>query len=353
MKFSWIKKKSRSSHLKSKYYIRQGHRTDNPKDPVLKPGIDLFHILDQCGYKSLNLSSDRGSLRKIVGVVRFLANLAFRIPEGSILVFNLPANYRLMKLVFYIANYRKVKLVVHCFDIPSIRYQTPMALSMQDRDMMNRSDIVLTPSANSESILRPLGLNSVCIPVEVWDYIHPGIAASQQGNGKVVFAGNPRKATFLSSLGELETRFSLWTVDYKSKDGNVASMGRGATPEDLNELAQNSWGLVWDGESIDGNQTGALGNYTRVMTTHKGGLYLAAGLPIIVWSKGGMAPFVSKYQVGICVDSLRELDISLLKLSLSQYQTYRRNAFEISRKVRSGYFLQCALASAEQSIWNS
>lgn len=38
---------------------------------------------------------------------------------------------------------------------------------------MNWCDVVLTPSANSEAILLLLGVTAACIPVQVWDYLHP------------------------------------------------------------------------------------------------------------------------------------------------------------------------------------
>jgi hypothetical protein len=341
-------KQSTSSRPAGKYYIRQSHRTDDPKDPVQKPAADLFYILENSGYHSLGGTTLNKAFGKVMVIFLLLVKSIFFVQRGSTLVFNLPANYRLMMVIHLIKRVKRLKLIVHCFDIPSVRYAQPMRLSREDRDMMNWCDVVLTPSVNTESILRPLGLTAPCIPVEVWDYIYPNDVTCREGDGRVAFAGNPTKAAFLSQLGELSTRFTLWANNYQCDFNNVISLGTGVSPDNLSELAQSSWGLVWDGESVDGSETGPLGNYTRVMTTHKGGLYLAAGLPLIVWARGGMAPFVEKYEVGICVESLRELDTILPTLVHSKYDRYKSNAMTLSHKIRSGHFLHQALCKAER-----
>ena len=37
------------------------------------------------------------------------------------------------------------------------------------------------------------------------------------------------------------------------------------------------------------------------------GLYISAGIPIIVWSKSGQRAFVEKYKCGITIDKLDDL----------------------------------------------
>jgi hypothetical protein len=336
-----------STRPTGKFYVRQGHRTGNPKDPLQKAASDLFGILEAAGYRSLNSLSLPGRLGKLADIALRLLNIVLRVRRGCVVVFNLPANYRFMQAVHLLKRLIGFKLVVHCYDMESLRYSTPMQLSPRERQTMNGCDVVLTPSANSEAILRPLGVTAACIPVQVWDYLHPQDVTCPQGDGRVAFAGNPRKAAFLSELGELRTAFTVWAQDYQTPHPNVQALGVAALPENLAQLARSGWGLVWDGESIDGERLGPLGQYTRVMTTHKGGLYLAAGLPLIVWSQGGMAPFVRDNRIGICVDSLRELDHILPALSAEDCAQFRRNAGELAGRIRTGYFLTQALRRAE------
>jgi len=331
------------SSLVRRYYIRQGHRLDDPTDPIQKPTVDLFSILEMCGYRSLNQGIGPGRLGKISDVFWRLVRIMWCARGGDVVVFNIPANYAVMRTICAIRRLKGFRLVVHCYDIESLRYTSPMRLSDQERNILNGSDVILTPSTNTENVLRSFGVTSKCVPIEVWDYLYADDVSVPVGNGRVIFAGNPRKANFLSELGELSTLFTLWTDGYQSNHPNVESMGVGATPNRLREVAEGGWGLVWDGESIDGDSSGPFLNYTKVMTTHKGGLYLAAGLPLIVWSRGGMAPFVLKYELGICVESLRQLDDLLPALPVSQYEEYRRNACQISHKIRTGYFLRHAL----------
>ena len=58
-----------------------------------------------------------------------------------------------------------------------------------------------------------------------------------------------------------------------------------------------------------------MGEYLQYNAPHKMSLYIRCGLPIIVWEKAGLAPFVKKNNVGICISSLTELEDILPKIS--------------------------------------
>ena len=97
------------------------------------------------------------------------------------------------------------------------------------------------------------------------------------------------------------------------------------------------WGLIWDGisiESCDGNY----GNYLRINNPHKMSLYMAAGLPVIVWTESALAEFVSKYNVGIIVNSLVDLSGKLASISEKQYMEMKNNALIQMKKVTKGFY---------------
>lgn len=54
--------------------------------------------------------------------------------------------------------------------------------------------------------------------------------------------------------------------------------------EELPGALVQSFGLVWDGNSMD-TCTGNYGSYLRINDPHKVSLYLSSGLPIIVGQK--------------------------------------------------------------------
>ena len=109
------------------------------------------------------------------------------------------------------------------------------------------------------------------------------------------------------------------------------------------DLPENyHFGLIWDGKSLD-TCDGDTGDYTKFNNPHKLSLYLAIGLPVIVWKEAAIAKFVEENKVGVAISSLQELNNLDKVISPDLYQNYLNNITDISAKVRNGYFLSSAL----------
>ena len=65
-----------------------------------------------------------------------------------------------------------------------------------------------------------------------------------------------------------------------------------------------SFGLVWDGMSSE-TCKGSFGEYLRINNPHKTSLYLASGIPVIIWSKAALAEFIEKNKCGIRHERIR------------------------------------------------
>ena len=109
---------------------------------------------------------------------------------------------------------------------------------------------------------------------------------------------------------------------------------------------EGAFGLVWDGSSID-TCAGNTGNYLRYNNPHKLSLYLAAGVPVIVWDQSAVADFVKRYGVGLCVSSLKELPHLLTTLPAAEYRNMTRRAAWLAEKVTSGAFLNRVMDEVE------
>ncbi len=126
-------------------------------------------------------------------------------------------------------------------------------------------------------------------------------------------------------------------------------MGAKAPNELIEVIADCTWGLVWDGISIH-TCSGLLGTYLRFNNSHKCGLYLAAGLPVIVWEESGMASFINRNKIGICVSSLQEAAETINGMDKETYKMYRLNAQSIRQQISEGKFFLEALDKAEKII---
>lgn len=109
--------------------------------------------------------------------------------------------------------------------------------------------------------------------------------------------------------------------------------------------AEGDFGLVWDGESPL-TCTGAFGEYLQYNNPHKTSLYIRCHLPVIVWEKAAIAPFIRENNIGMCVDSLEHLDDILLSVTREQYAVMKENCIHISERLAFGFYTQKALEKA-------
>ena len=104
------------------------------------------------------------------------------------------------------------------------------------------------------------------------------------------------------------------------------------------------FGLVWDGDSVD-TCAGDTGRYLLYNNPHKFSLYLASGLPVIVWEKSAVSEFVRQYGIGLIVSSLNEIGKRVRNLSIDEYKQMLSRVAKISADIRSGKFLGQILSS--------
>ena len=79
-------------------------------------------------------------------------------------------------------------------------------------------------------------------------------------------------------------------------------------------------------------------------------MYIAAKLKVIVWEESAMAPFVIKYNIGITIKSVSEIDEKLSKLSIDEISIMDKNVSELSEKLRKGTFFCDAFSKALQIV---
>ena len=112
-------------------------------------------------------------------------------------------------------------------------------------------------------------------------------------------------------------------------------------PDNVSVL-EGSWGLVWDGDSVDGC-TGAMGEYLRYNASHKLSLYIVAELPVIVWKESAVAKYVEERGIGICVGSLREIRGRIDGMSDEEYGQMIVNIRKEAAELKRGAHLRAAL----------
>lgn len=334
-------------YIMGKYYVKFGiSKNFNAGSKAMK---DIMALLESRGYKAVPALPARcNKLLKLLDVPMLLLTLVFKVGRGGIVVYFVPSNVWRIRFMLFLRKWIGFKLVCFINDVEFMRMERDAESVAAELKGMAVADVMMVPNENSRRILNSdYGMSVPMVSVGVWDYLSDGHFASfpESDNacagGAVAFAGNLDKAPFIGGLGGVPLRFKIWGSGRKKGElTNVEFMGVEHPELLVRKMGICAWGLVWDGDSID-TCSGKLGTYLRFNNSHKCGLYLAAGIPLIVWAESGMADFVIKHKVGICVSSLSEAAAVINAMSGMEYAEYKRNVLCVGKKVcRGEYFLR-------------
>ena len=133
--------------------------------------------------------------------------------------------------------------------------------------------------------------------------------------------------------------------DRLSSYSNVEYLGS-YPPDELPSVLNGRYGLVWDGDEIKGC-SGTLGNYTRINNPHKLSLYIASGIPVIVWKEAAIAEFVKNNGIGIVTERVSDLK-ELLQENEREYVTMKECVLKIRNSVITGEHLSSVLKQIER-----
>lgn len=253
----------------------------------------------------------------------------------------------------------RIFLLIH--DIRYLRYRGSGEFSAPKKQLMRIEEksafrqcdgIIVHNLRMSERLLASCRIpQEKIVSLDIFDYLMPD--AKQENKAKkmleknlpVIIAGNllPNKARYLEKLPP-DCEFNLYGDGYAGKkQANVHYQGA-FLPDEIPFVLSGSFGLIWDGDS-EKTCCGTYGEYLKMNNPHKTSLYLAAGIPVIVWSKAAIAEFVLANQCGITVDSLYDIKKKLDEMTDEAYQSLKKAAQEIGEKLKKGFYTQKAVAN--------
>ncbi|WP_455107226.1 hypothetical protein [Porphyromonas sp.] len=317
-------------------------------DARSKAPTDVEKILATCGYEScyLNLRLDQPGYLRAPLVFWDLFRAILSIPKGGELCVQYPVT-SLFFHWYWLLQRRSVRLIAVIHDLESFRYTG--ALSVEEQIQLSRFDSIIAHTPAMKELLVANGISSKHIQVlDLFDYLAPEppvyTLGYQQHMPRVVcFAGNLEKSLFLPDLKQIVSpslHISLYGVGLSEEvklSDELRFEGK-FSPDDLS-LLRGHYGLVWDGDSIE-TCAGRIGEYLQINAPHKASLYIAAGLPLIVWSHSAIAPYVLEHQLGIAIDSLMELPERLASIDWDQYTCFCKAVREKQSKINQGQHLR-------------
>lgn len=190
------------------------------------------------------------------------------------------------------------------------------------------------------------------VNLEIFDYIFVPKDRNINFDKTVIIAGNLdlRKTKYLKDLGKLGISFRLFGLNYDNSISSDNVVYKGLfSPEELPYKLDGSFGLIWDGDSID-TCSGDFGNYLKYNNPHKLSLYLASGLPVFIWKNAAEAKFVEANGVGFTIEKIADIVPILANLTETQYIELKNRVQTISKKLVNGYYTKSALKKALENL---
>lgn len=319
-----------------------------------KAPADVAVIAAKAGYKVLTVN--RGTHR--FGLAQTQSEwqrIADTLPDGATVLIQLPLvdTTGSIKELYKIKEKKNIKIIAVVHDIDLLRGDMEEYHKEQYKLTKAIADVWIVHNDRMIQKLSGMGFpREKMVSLGIFDYLAEHNQEIPYDDG-IIIAGNldRQKSGYIYKLNQIgQLQFNLFGTNYIAPEIDENMHYYGAfMPDNLLANLRGRYGLVWDGDSIE-TCSGAKGEYLRVNNPHKLSLYLAVGLPVIIWSEAAEADFVLQENVGIVVASLKELADKLKKVDKVRYNEMRINAKCISKKLRNGDFLLSAISQAEEKI---
>lgn len=351
-----------------KYFISE--ESGKEQNALTKARQDANKILESDGWKALNIHRKNPEQNKLFHYVRmfFWTNVDWikisqKIKHEAVLCIQFPFLNSLLynrlaaKYIERLKKKKNIKVVLLIHDIDSIRFPQEAAKQYShEKVFWNLSDVIIAHNNRMKEYLLEQNVKSHIITLQVFDYVGDlSVVPEDRRDGSIVIAGNldGSKAGYLRKLKNIkDCNFSLYGPGFDKQMEADNLIYRGAYPPDrLAENIQGSWGLVWDGVSTD-TCTGAYGEYLRYNNPHKVSLYVAIGMPVIVWRQSAISEFVETKKIGISLNSLEEMGDMINQISELEYNRMVENLEKLSVELRGGEFLKRALKESTDLFMN-
>lgn len=222
--------------------------------------------------------------------------------------------------------------------------------------MLSLVDVIIVHNDKMKDFFIKKGFpETKLVSLKIFDYL---IDSKPSGSNtkferSISIAGNLdiKKSAYISQLGKLGVVVNLYGPNFShllEKYKEIKYHGSFPASDIPNHL-NSGFGLVWDGNSID-SCSGDFGEYLQYNNPHKLSLYLASGIPVVIWDKAAEAEFVKQNNLGICVSSLHELADKLALVSEDDYNKMLVNVNKQSNLLMDGSYTRIAISVAERYI---
>lgn len=321
----------------STYYLAETYEDNLQTASIIRK--DNEKILLQLGFSPLRFNHIKeGSV--IVKIRRLIeiARLALGVKKGDTVVFHFPLLANAYKVLFGLLRRKGVQTIALIIDIDGLRYHNQELLK-KELALLDLFTHMIAHNDAMRSFLSTHIHEDRISSIEVFDYPATKNIPERSLSRVVCFAGNFEKAAFTNKLHQIENiRFNLYGPSWREVSHNNLSYKGSFASHELPGILEGSFGLVWDGSDMNNCD-----DYLLYNNPYKMSLYIAAGLPLIVWEKSAVASLVQQYNIGILIRSLYDMEAAINNLPEEHYRQMIHNLLPLREKLCQGYFLKHTL----------
>lgn len=315
-----------------KYCIQ--HRVGKYKHAGSKAVRDVISIAHSLDYKTFNI------YRRFYHYGWSIVKLFFTLKKQDEVLLQWPFYYVSTTPVVKILLNKKIRLTLLIHDINSLRKK---ARDMNEDTLLNYAQTIIVHTEAMKEYLIKRGIAaSKLVVLTSFDYLTEETIPQREYSHTIVFAGNLEKSGFLHKIPRncFGVKFHCYGLHVGTLPQNLSYCGA-FSPENVTAL-QGSWGLVWDGDSVD-TCDGVYGDYLRMNSPHKLSLYIVSGLPVIVWADSALAGYVKEKNLGITINSMRDLNTVLNNISNNKYKAMLDAIHKEAQELKNGAHLKKSL----------
>lgn len=338
---------------------------ENGNHAGTKATADVAAVADSIGYErcvirvNLNGHSLLSKVRRQLLYCLDYRSAFKQIEPGSIVLLQHPFHHKQInreKTLRKLKTNKKVKIISVVHDVEELRgYRFNDYYKREFNTMIELADVIVVHNQKMLDWFVSAGIpENKLISLDIFDYIQDNEYQRPGFERAINVAGNldTEKCKYIAQLKDIAgVDVHLYGPNFDRSMSESSSVHyHGSFPSsEIPSKLNTGFGLVWDGESIDGC-IGESGQYLRYNNPHKLSLYLSSGLPVVIWKDAAEADFVISNDLGICIDSLRELGRALESVDEDRYSKLADNVASVRQKLVSGDFATYALAKAEELI---
>lgn len=312
---------------------------------------DVRQIAAENGYALCSLPEQKLADRwwqRIPSLGRLLlawCKLFLQLRHGDLLLVQYPLHpqrdARLTCAALHMLQWKGAKTAAFVHDLDSLRHMRDAAARWSDQELLPRFDRLIVQNARMADYLLGQGMRAeALINGQLRDCLTDAPIPERTLDMSVCVAGDlsRKQSRYLHELPRTGLQWHLCGTGWKGKNkrGDITWHG-----EEVMGLS-GAFGLVWDGVST-GRVAGAKGAYMMLSSPLTMSLYLANGLPVIVWKWSAMASFVRENGLGLVVDAVEAIPAAIGALSPQEYAAMASAARQWGDRLCRGELTRAAL----------